>query len=244
MNDLAAGLPAEPVNDTFAGRLADLVAKPGRLMDRVGVAPRWWHPGLLILVLIAGFAWLTSPISGPEQLEMMRDSKIMSMMPEEQWQQQYDDALHPTLAKRVSTAIGAGFSAWVMVLLFGFILGFFARMGGGKGTFKQALGVVSWAALIPFGIGSLVKVPLVLATESVFRVNLGLAALAPGLEPSSPLFQVLMTYGDFFTWWGLFVLVVGFQRVFAMGRGAAATAVLLPWILCSAVPLGLTLLFM
>ena len=38
-----------------------------------------------------------------------------------------------------------------MVLLFGFILGFFARMGGGKGTFKQALGVVSWAALIPFG---------------------------------------------------------------------------------------------
>ena len=96
MNDLAAGPPAEPVNDTLAGRLADLVTKPGRLMDKVGIAPRWWQPGLLILVLIAGFAWLTSPISGPEQLEMMRDSKIMSMMPEEQWQQQYDDALNPT----------------------------------------------------------------------------------------------------------------------------------------------------
>ena len=244
MNDIAAGPPAEPVNDTFVGRLSDLVARPGRLMDRVGIAPRWWHAGLLICVLIGVFAWLTSPISGPEQLEMMRDSKIMSMMPEDQWQQQYEDALHPAPAKRIMTAVGAGFTAWVMVLLFGFILGFFARMGGGKGTFKQALGVVSWAALIPFGIGSLVKVPLVLATESVYRVNFGLAALAPGLEPSAKLYQVLMTYGDFFTWWGLIVLVIGFQRVFAMGRAAAATAVLLPWILCSAVPLGLTLLFM
>ncbi len=244
MNEIAAGPPTPPVNDTFAGRLADLVAKPARLMDNVGAAPRWWHAGLLIAVLIGVFGWLTSPISGPEQLELMRDSKFMRMMPEEQWQEQYEAALDPAPLKRALTAVGAGFTSWVMVLLFGFILGFFARMGGGKGTFKQALGVVSWGALIPFGVGSLVKVPLVLATESVYQVQIGLAALAPGLEPTSKLSAVLQTYGDFFTWWGLVVLVIGFQRVFAMGRGAAAVAVILPWALCSAVPLGLTLLFM
>ncbi|MBE0566972.1 MAG: YIP1 family protein [Krumholzibacteria bacterium] len=244
MNDLAAGPPAEPVNDTFAGRLGDLVARPGRLMDHVGVAPRWWHAGLLIFVTMGAFAWLTSPISGPEQLEVMRESRLMRMVPEEQWQQQYEEAMDPAPGKRIGTAVGAAFTAWVMVLVFGVILGFFARMGGGKGTFRQAVGVTSWAALLPFVLGSAVKVPLVLATESVQRVNFGLVALAPGLEPASKLYQVLVAYGDFFTWWGLVVLVIGFQRVFAMGRGAAATAVLLPWALCMAVPVGLALLFM
>ncbi|MGD9547230.1 MAG: YIP1 family protein [Candidatus Krumholzibacteriia bacterium] len=233
-----------PAGDTFASRLRDLVAAPARLMDRVAVAPRWWVPGLLVLVVIAGFTWLITPISGPEQLEMMRDSKFMQMMPEDVWQEQYEQALDPDPVKRIIQAVGSGFSSWVMILLFGFILGFFARMGGGKGTMKQALGVVSWGAVIPFAIGSVVKVPLILATESMYQVTIGLAALVPGRDPSSVLGQVLMTYGDFFTWWGLAVLVIGFQKVFSMSRGAAAVAVLLPWALASAVPLGIGLMFM
>lgn len=233
-----------PAGDSFALRLRDLVTAPGRLMDRVAVAPQWWVPGLLVLVVIAAFTWLIMPISGPEQLEMMRDSKLMRMMSEDVWQEQYEQALDPDPVKRVIQAVGSGLTSWVMVLLFGFILGFFARMGGGKGTMKQALGVVSWGAVIPFAIGSVVKVPLILATESMYEVTIGLAALVPGRDPSSVLGQVLMTYGDFFTWWGLVVLVIGFQRVFGMSRGAAAVAVLLPWVLASAVPLGIGLMFM
>ncbi|MCP4571182.1 MAG: YIP1 family protein [bacterium] len=232
------------MNDSITGRLADLFAKPGRLMDNVATRPAWWQPGLLVFLIMAAFTWVVSPIQGPEQMELMRDSKIMSMMPEDQWQQQYDEALDPAPMKRAITAVGSGFTSWVMILVFGFILGFFARMGGGQGTFKQALGVVSWSSLLPFGVGVLIKLPLVLVTESVATVSVGLAALAPGLDPMSPLFQILNSYGDFFTWWGLFVLVVGFQRVFNMSRGAAAVAVLLPWALLTAIPVGLTLLFM
>jgi hypothetical protein len=232
------------MNDTFFGRLADLIAKPARLMENVGVNPRWWQPGLLVFVLICVFSYLTLPISAPEQLEMMRDSKLMQMMPEDQWQQQYDEALNLPPAKRLIQSAGAGFTTWVMVILFSLTLGFFARMSGGKGTFRQALGLGSWSALIPFGVGSVVKLPLVLATESVFTVNIGLAALLPGADPGSPLYQVLMTYGDLFTWWGLGVLIIGYGLVFNMSRQAAAVAVILPWILLSAIPLGLTLLFM
>jgi hypothetical protein len=212
-------------------------------MDRIGAAPRWWHAGLLVFVAIAAVTWLTLPITGPEQLELMRDSRFMRMMPEDVWQQQYEEALDPTPAKRALNALGGGFSMWVMVLVFGFVLGFFARMGGGAGTFKQALGIVSWGALIPYVLGTLIRAPLVLATESAYRVTIGLAALAPGLEPTSPLFMVLATFGDFFTWWGLFVLVLGFERVFAMGRGAAAVAVLLPWVLLQGALLGVQMLF-
>jgi len=235
--------PSSP-GDSIAARFGDLFAKPSRLMDHVGARPLWWVPGVVIFVVMIAFAWLTAPISGPEQMEMMRDSKLMSMMPEEQWQAQYDEAMNVTPGKRLVQSLTAGFMGWISVIVFGFILGFFARMGGGKGSLRQALGITSWAALLPFAVGPLVKAPLVLATESVFKVNIGLAALLPGGEPGTALFQFLLTYGDFLTWWGLAVLVIGFSRVFGLARRAAVTAVVLPWALLSLIPLGLALIFM
>lgn len=232
------------MNDTIGGRLSDLIVNPRRLMSNVELAPRWWQAGLVVFVLIAAFTWLTMPIAAPEQVELMRDSKLAQMVPEEQWQQQYDEALDVPPVSRVLKSIGGGFTTWISMLVFGFVLGFFARMSGGQGTFKQALGIVSWGAVIPFGLAPLIKTPLVMATESVYRVNLGLAALLPDADPSSILFQILSAYGDFFTWWGLIVLVIGFERVFKLGRGAAAISVLLPWALLSLIPLGLALLFM
>jgi hypothetical protein len=239
-----AAAPVPPGGDSLGGRLRDLVLRPSRLMDHVAHRPLWWVPGLVIFVVMVVFTWLTAPISGPEQMEMMRDSKLMSMMPEDQWQAMYDDAMNVSTGKRITQSLTGGFMGWLTVIVFGFILGFFARMGGGKGSFRQALGVTSWAALLPFALGPLVKLPIVLATESVFEVNLGLAALLPGGEPGSPLFQVLLTYGDFLTWWGLAVLVIGFSRVFGLARQAAIVSVVLPWALLSLVPLALTLLFM
>ncbi len=236
--------PPPPGDDSLGGRLRDLFVKPGRLMDHVGARPLWWVPGLIALAVVAVFSWVTMPISGPEQMEMMRDSKLMSMMPEAQWQAQYDAAMNPTVAKRITSSLTAGIMAWLMMILFGFILGFFVRMSGGKGTFKQALGITSWAALLPFGLGPLVKAPLVLATESVSRVNLGLAALMPGGDPKSPVFLALQSYGDFLSWWGLAVTVIGFAHVFKLSRNGAIIAVVVPWALLSLIPLGMALLFM
>lgn len=239
-----AGAPPPAEGDSAGGRLRDLFVKPGRLMDHVGARPLWWLPGLIVLVIVAAFSWVTLPISGPEQMEMMRDSKFMSMMPEAQWQAQYEAAMSPTVAKRLTSSLTAGIMAWLMMIVFGFILGFFVRMSGGKGTFKQALGITAWAALLPFGLGPLVKAPLVLATESVSRVNIGLAALMPGGDPKSPVFLALQSYGDFLSWWGLAVTVIGFARVFKLSRNGATVAVVVPWALLSLIPLGLALLFM
>ena len=232
------------MNDSFFGRLKDLFTNPGRLMENVGANPRWWQPGLLVCLVMIAFGWMTLPISAPEQAELMRDSKLMQMLPEDAADQQYEEARNITPAKRLTQSGIAGFTSWLMILIFGLILGFFVRLGGGEGSFKQALGIVSWGSLPVFVISSVVKLPLILQTESVFKVNIGLAALLPGAEPGSALFQTLMTYGDFFTWWGLFLLVVGFERVFKMGRSGAVLSVLLPWALMSAIPLALSLVFM
>jgi hypothetical protein len=232
------------MNDTFLGRLSDLFTNPGRLMDNVGLGPRWWQPGLLAFLVMIFFTWMTLPVSAPEQAELMRDSRLMQMVPEETADQQYEDALNMSPAKRATQSGIGGFTTWLMILVFGLVLGFFVRMGGGTGTFNQALGIVSWGAIPVFVISSLVKIPLILATESVYKVNIGLAALLGGGDPQSPLFMILMTYGDFFSWWGLFLLIVGFERVFRVGRSAAVLSVVLPWALLSAIPLALSILFM
>ena len=164
----------QPVNDSWWTRLSDLVVAPGRLMEKVAVAPRWWVAGLLVFVIMTAFTWLVTPISGPEQLELMRDSKLMRMMPEETWQQQYEQALDPAPVGRILQAVGSGFTSWIMVLLFGFILGFFARMSGGQGTFKQALGVVSWGSLIPFCLATIAsRTPLCAETSDTSFVTSG-----------------------------------------------------------------------
>ena len=230
--------------DPFFGRLADLFRSPSNLMDRVGRRPQWWAPVLLVFFVMIGFTWLVTPISAPEQLELMRDSKLMQMAPAEAWEQQYQEALDIPPSKLVFQSLTAGFTTWIMVIVFGFILGFFARMSGGRVRFKQALGIISWSSIPVFVIASVVKLPLILQTESVYSVSIGLAALLRGADPSTPLYQVLMTYGDFFTWWGLVLVILGFRRVFAMDRGPAIAAVILPWALLSAIPLGFSLLFM
>ena len=109
---------------------------------------------------------------------------------------------------------------------------------------KQSLGIVHWGSIIPFVIMVIVKLPLVLATESVLTVNVGLAALLGEADPSSALFHILVTYGDFSNWWGLVVLIIGYRTVYRMGSSTAALSVLLPWALMAAIPLGITLVMM
>ncbi|MBU8869424.1 MAG: YIP1 family protein [Gemmatimonadales bacterium] len=236
--------PLKPGEDGFLGRLIDLVVKPGRLMVHVEAVPRWWQAGLLLFLLMAAFSWLIMPVSGPEQMELMRDSKLGQLMPPGEWEKAYAEALDPDPTKRILQSLGAGLSTWVMVLVLSFVLGFFARMSGGQGSFKQALGVVHWASLIPFGMVVIIKAPLILMTESLMQVNIGLAALLPDADPGSVLFQILVTYGDFFNWWGLAILVIGFRQVFRMSSGAAAVSVLLPWALLVAIPVGINLAMM
>jgi len=232
------------MNDHFLGRLSDLVMNPNRLMSNVGENPRWWQPVLLIVIVLCGFTYFTLPISGPEQLEVMRDGKLMSMMSESDWQEQYDAALNLSQAKRITQALTGGLTSGLMVMIFSFVIGFFARMSGGVGTKNQSMGVGTWSAVIAFGVASVVKLPLILMTESVFAVNLGLAALLPDANPGSPLYLVLASYGDLITWWGVIVMVIGFQKVYGMSRNAAAIAVILPWALLTMIPLGLSLIFM
>lgn len=219
----------QPVHDPVLRRFYDLIAKPGRLMDNVGRRPRLWVPYLLIFIVMAGYMWLVAPIMNPEQLEMSRDSRLMQMIPEDVREQQYEQALHPTPRQRLMQGVQGGFFVIIQTMLLGLLLGFFAKLSGGTGRVVQAMGITAWAGLVPMALGALITLPIIMQTESFFGTSIGLAALLPDGDPSSTLYKFLYMFGDFFTWWGVALLVIGFERVYGLGRNAAAVTVIMVW---------------
>lgn len=220
--------------DPLWGRLADLFLKPGRLMDNVGLRPRLWVPYLLILVVMAGFMWRVSPIVNAEVMEMTRDSRLMQLLPQDaldQVEERYEQALNPTPRQRLGFALQTALGSVIQTMLLGLLLGAFVKLSGGTGRLAQALGITAWAGLLPLVAGVLVAWPIVLHNESVMGTSLGLAALFTDLEPDSVAFQLLRAYGDFFTWWGVALLVIGFQRVYGLSRNAALATVVPVWAL-------------
>jgi hypothetical protein len=224
--------------DTFLRRLFDLIAKPDRLMRNVGMRPRWWQAGILVTVIVAATSWLTMPITiseGVEQLSAKRDAWPYNKMPDDQWEQMLEKAQTVTPQIRAMSSLRNGIVSFLLLMILGFILGFFAKMSNGKGTPWQAVGIVAWSNLIPLGLAPLIKAPLVIAADSSNSVSLGLAAFT-SIESARILYVVLSVYGDFATWWGLALMVIGFSRVFGLERKIAVMSVVLPWAILS-VPL-------
>ncbi len=220
-----------PPDDPLLRRFVDLVRSPGRLMDNVGRRTRLWVPYLAIFVFMTAFLWTVSPIMNPEQLEMSKDSKLMQMIPQDVREQQYEQALHPSPLMRAAQAVQGSLLVIIQTLLLGLLLGLFAKLSGGQGRVVQGMGVVAWSSLVPMVLGPLVTLPIILQTESFFGTTIGLAALLPDADPASLSYKLLYMFGDFFTWWGVALLVIGFRRVYGLGATAAAVTVILVWFL-------------
>jgi hypothetical protein len=230
--------------DNLLARLWAVFARPGQAMEWVRGNPRWLMAGLLLAILGAFYAVITMPIAGPEQLELMRDTRMFRMLSDEDWQVRYEESLDPTPVRRVTTGIGAAVASFVIVLIYGLIYLLFGKLAGGTGTFKQVMGVTFWAYIIPGGLGNLLRIPLIFAKQSVMEVSLGLAALAPKENLLSAGYQALYYFGDFFVWWALVVTIIGFQKVHDISRGQAAVVTILPWLLVTGAMYGLGRIFM
>jgi len=232
------------MNDGFGARFKALIARPREFAAMVKARPTWLAPALVMVGLLGLYTGAVSHIAGPEQMEVMRDSKLMRMMPEDKWQEEYEKAAAPTVVKRVTNGVAAGVFTGIFAVVLAAVLNLFAKLSGGKGRFKQMLSLVFWTGVIPFGFGSILKYGLVLAKESVMGVSLGLAALMPSPDFKSLPYQLLTTFGDFTMWWALALLVIGVEVVYELRRGSAAVVVLLPWALLSGVGVIIGRLFM
>ncbi len=229
--------------ESLFSRLIAVFTSPDRAMEQVRESPRWLPAALLIVLVMGVFTALTTQIASPEQLELMRDSRLMRMMDEEQFQEQYERALSPTIASRVTAGVFAGIGTVIVTFIFVLVFLLFSKLAGGQGSFAQVLGVTYWSFLIPYGLGSLLRLPLVFAKQSVIGVSFSPAVLMSGADPLSAGYQAAYYFGDLFMWWGLVVMIVGFRKIHGFSGGQAAATVILPWLLVTGAMFALGRIF-
>jgi len=232
-----------PEPDFLPLRLWDLFRHPGRLMGNVGRLPRWWHAGILLLLINGVATTWVGPVMLKEYRSVPTSSRFDSLVSRDQVEATLEKAMVSGEQNKLGSIISTGLNSWAVTIVFGLVLGFFAKMAGGQGSFPQALGIVHWAALIPYGLGTLIKLPLILNTGEYCRITLSPAAFLPADSVGSFFFVMLAYFAEVTIWWGLLVVVVGFEKVFGLNRGPAFLSVVLPWALVTGVMAGFRLVF-
>ena len=228
--------------DFIPQRFWDLFLHPGRLMLHVGQKPHWWIAGLLILILNGVATTWEAPILLQEYQDKPHTSLLKAMISEEDIMAQLENSTGHGPGNRLGAVLTSGMNTWGGVIIFSLVLGFFVKLAGGKGSFWQALGIVHWASLIPFGAGSLVKLALILNSGTYAAISLSPAALMPAGQVGSFFFVLLDSFLDVSVLWGLLVIVIGFEKVFQLDRSPAILSVMMPWALATAVMAGFRLM--
>jgi hypothetical protein len=215
---------------SVAARFWFIFFSPRRAMEGVRQKPRWGIPALVILLIMGLFVALTLEITFSERAQLQRDKGHL-VSP------QTSEGLalleNPPMWLRLVAGVASGAVACVVLALWGLVFLFFSRLSGGAATYGQLAGVVFWAGLVSNGFGLLVRLPLVLAKQSVMSASTGLALLAPNAELGSFLYQFLANFGDVFLWWFLGITITGVAVVNDFRAGKAAAIVLAPWLLIS-----------
>jgi hypothetical protein len=229
--------------DSAVWRVWSVFFSPRKAMAQVRERPRWGIPALLILVVMGLFMAMTLPIIMPERLGARMAEGGLGGSQATELEAALAMFADPPLWLRILVGTSSGAVTCVMLFLWSLVFVLFGRLSGGLATLKQVAGVVFWAGLVQYGLGVLVKWPLVVAKGSALEVNTGLALLAPAARLDSFLYRFLTTFGDVFQWWFLVLTIIGIAVVNDFRLSKATPIVLLPWFVITFFFFGLGLLF-
>lgn len=230
-----------PTPPGLSDRFVQVFASPWFAMRSVAERPAAFLALLTVFVIMALYTAVNLHILIPEQTEL----QIEHARPEqiEALEQQINLFSDPPVWLRVAAGLGGGFSgALFAVFVPGLLLHIFLRLSEGQGTLRQTLGVVCWAALIPYGLRSVLSWVIIILTDSGRHAGLTLASLLPDPNPQSAFYIAAGLYGDPFMYWMLWVVVLGVMQAHRLAFGRAAVVTAATYVLLSAVPIGFSLL--
>ena len=219
-----------------------VLSEPGRAMDAVRERPRWAAAALICLVCVGLMAAFTLQITGPEQIDLMRETRLGRNMDPDKLDEMYARFEEISPGQRVLQGFQAGVGVLFSLIVVAGVLHLAAKVAGGQASFRHTLAVVSWANIVGVALASLIKWPLILARGSSLGIAFGPAVLVADRGPTDALFQ-LLSFLDVLTIWTVVLMAIGLERVHALPRGKAYGATIGASLLMGAVMFGVARLF-
>lgn len=211
----------------LAGRMVRVFYAPGETFEAVGQRTTWldWFiPTLLFLLVTAAAVQLTMPLILQAQSEVLQEQ--FKTLPEEQRQQMLAQMQGVT---RISTAVAAPISVFVMLFVAGGVLLLVARYAlEGKVRYGQMLAVWGYASLVGI-IGLLVRTPLMLAKDTT-DVHTGLGVFVPD-EMLKTFPGRLLAGVEVFGFWQFCLIGIGLATLTGVSTRRGLVPVLLLWAL-------------
>ena len=213
------------------GRLLGALVSPVATFRSLAERPTFW-PALLVVALVPLVPGLLAlPKVDWEGIVRDRLEAADLQLPAEQVEQQVEmtEKLGP-----ISTYF-APLSMVIVQLLIALVMWGAFTLAGGQPGFKRSLAVVSHA-MLPFVIGQLLSIPVILGVDSISGEDLrtgsllqsSLAAFAG--DDTGPVLLALLASFDVFTIWTLVLLAIGFRFAAGVKPATAALTVTLLWL--------------
>lgn len=227
-------------------RLIGALTSPGATFRSIAARPTWIVAFLtILLIMTASTLALFSRLDREQMREEMRDRL------RERMEAEGATASEETLAqldKVTGAGVTAGFVVSVVMTMGGLLLlaALFMSFNllGGDLRYKTSL-AVTLHALLPWALGLLLVIPVVLGRGSVTMAEIqsqtvlpsSLASFAP--EEAGPQLKALLVSFDLFALWTLALLILGFHVAARVSKATAAGVVIAFWVLWVGIKVGL-----
>lgn len=196
-------------------RFQGVFASPKKTLEGVAARPVWVDAFVILLVVLAIYSYLVSPIIQKETLAMFQsNTKLEERMGKDRYQQFMASQANPSPTRiYINSFVVAPLTGAVGFLLSSLFLLIIGRMFATAGTFKQVLACLVNASFIDKILGNAVRLAIVFGKKSVFQTSTSLVALFPKVTFGSPAYLVLSQF-DIFQLWMFGVLAYGLAAAF------------------------------
>jgi hypothetical protein len=243
MSEPESARAAEPApgGDSALSRLWRVLIAPEATFRSIAARPTWALVLLVILALVGVAIYVSFDRIDAQDL-------VKSM--EEQGRQMPPNMTPERLAAitKWTSLGGALVFVPVLYLLTALVFWVALRMFGSDIDYRRSLSV-TLHGMLPFGLASLVGIPIALAREHISMTELqsgGLVKSSLGFlvsEDTSKAVQALLTSVDLFSIWSIVLLIIGFRVVGRVARGNATAIVLVVWGIGVLLKVGLAAVF-
>ena len=211
-----------------------ILTSPTAVARRVIEDPHWIIP----LVVVLAVACITTVGTYEYQVKFQREF-IGGVITERNPDADLDEIFAVTTSKQVRAGVGAVVFGGIVLLIFAAVLKGAAAVAGGQVGFRRIFAFVSYSAVIS-ALGSLIRVPLVLAKGSV-DVRTSLAAFAPSMDLRSPAAVILGSF-DIFSVWQVVAVCFGFSVLAGLSMKKSSGIVVGLWAILIVIRVGLAML--